>query len=58
MFVDGGDAFDEGEFDLHVGAGFGLHYVTQVGAIRLELANPVTDDDPSWRLHVAIGAEF
>lgn len=58
VFLDAGDAFDEGDFDLNVGAGFGIHYVTQVGAVRVELANPVTDDDPSWRLHVSVGAEF
>ncbi|MEP4148231.1 MAG: autotransporter assembly complex family protein [Halioglobus sp.] len=58
IFVDAGDAFDEGEFDANVGAGFGVHYVTQIGAIRLDIANPVTDDDPSWRFHLAIGAEF
>lgn len=58
LFVDAGDAFDEGNFDLNVGAGFGIHYVTQVGAIRLELANPVTEDNPTWRVHLAVGAEF
>lgn len=58
LFVDAGDAFDEGEFDANVGAGFGVHYVTQIGAIRLDLANPLTDDDPSWRVHLSIGAEF
>lgn len=58
IFVDAGDAFDEGDFDANVGAGFGVHYVTQIGAIRLDIANPVTDDDPSWRFHLAIGAEF
>jgi translocation and assembly module TamA len=58
LFVDAGDAFDEGEFEANVGVGFGVHFVTQVGAIRLDLANPVTDDDPSWRFHLAIGAEF
>ncbi|MBT5007124.1 MAG: outer membrane protein assembly factor [Halieaceae bacterium] len=58
VFVDAGDAFDEGDFEGNVGAGFGVHYVTQVGAIRLDIANPVTDDDPSWRIHLAIGAEF
>jgi translocation and assembly module TamA len=58
VFVDAGDAFDEGEFDLNVGAGFGVHYVTQIGAIRLELANPVTKDNPTWRFHLAVGAEF
>jgi translocation and assembly module TamA len=58
VFVDGGDAFDEGEFDWNYAAGFGVHYLTQVGAIRLELANPISEDDPSWRFHLAIGAEF
>ena len=58
LFVDGGDAFDEGNFDMNVGAGFGIHYVTAVGAIRLDIANPVTDDDPKWRFHLAVGAEF
>ncbi len=57
-FVDAGDAFDEGEFDGHYGAGFGVHYMSPVGAIRLELASDLSEDDPSWRLHVNIGAEF
>ena len=58
LFVDAGDAFDRGEFDAKVGAGFGVHYVTPVGAVRVELANSVSEDDPSWRLVFAIGAEF
>jgi len=29
-----------------------------VGAIRVELANPLSKDNPSWRFHLAIGAEF
>ncbi len=58
LFVDGGDAFDKGEFDVKVGAGFGIHYITPVGPVRVELANSVSEDDPSWRLIFAIGAEF
>lgn len=58
LFVDAGDAFDEGDFEANVGAGFGVHYVTPIGAIRLDLANPVTDDNPDWRFHLSIGAEF
>ena len=58
LFVDAGDAFDKGEFDAKVGAGFGVHYVTPVGAVRVELANSVSEDNPSWRLVFAIGAEF
>lgn len=58
LFVDAGDAFDEGEFDAHYGAGFGVHYMSPVGAIRLELANNLSEEDPSWRMHLNIGAEF
>ena len=58
LFVDAGDAFDEGEFDVNVGVGFGVHYLTPVGAIKIEVANSVSDDNPSWRLHINIGAEF
>src|SRR5690606_22446441 len=58
LFVDGGDAFDEGDFDAKVGAGFGVHYITPVGAVRVELANSVSEDNPDWYFHLTIGAEF
>jgi translocation and assembly module TamA len=58
VFADGGDAFDEDDFDFNYSAGVGVHFVTLVGAIRLELAYPLSKDDPSWRFHFAIGAEF
>ena len=58
LFADGGDAFDESEFDLNYAAGFGVHYMTPVGAIKLELANSLSEDNPSWRIHVNVGAEF
>ena len=49
---------DEGEFDANYAAGFGVHYMTPVGAIKLELANSISEDNPSWRIHVNVGAEF
>ena len=58
VFFDAGDAFDEGDFDANFGVGVGVHYMTPVGAVKLELANPVGDDNPAWRFHVNIGAEF
>lgn len=58
LFVDGGDAFDDGEFDLNYGAGFGVHYITPVGAVRIEFANSLSDDNPDWQLHLTVGAEF
>ncbi|RLA60324.1 MAG: outer membrane protein assembly factor [Gammaproteobacteria bacterium] len=58
VFSDVGDAFDEGEFDLNYSAGFGIHYITPVGAIRVEMANSLSDKNPEWYLHLTIGAEF
>ncbi|WOJ95671.1 autotransporter assembly complex family protein [Congregibacter brevis] len=58
LFVDAGDAFDSGDFETNVGVGLGIHYLSPVGALRLELANPVSESGGSWRVHVNIGAEF
>ncbi len=58
LFIDAGDAFDEGDFDVNYGTGVGVHYLTPVGAIRLEMAYPLSEDDPAWRFHLAVGAEF
>ncbi|MEQ9396707.1 autotransporter assembly complex protein TamA [Haliea sp.] len=58
VFIDAGDAFDEGEFDASYAAGFGVHYMTPVGAIKLELARSLSEDNPGWRVHINIGAEF
>tara|TARA_R110002049_G_scaffold9894_8_gene49395 strand:+ start:4648 stop:6423 length:1776 start_codon:yes stop_codon:yes gene_type:complete len=58
LYVDGGDAFDESHFDAKIGAGFGIHYMTPVGAVRFELANSVSEKNPDWYFHLAIGAEF
>ncbi|MEL7047040.1 MAG: BamA/TamA family outer membrane protein, partial [Pseudomonadota bacterium] len=57
-FVDAGDAFVESDFELNIGVGFGIHYLSPVGALRLEVADPVTSDDRDWRVHINIGAEF
>jgi translocation and assembly module TamA len=58
VFVDAGDAFDSTDFKVNVGPGFGVHYMSPVGAVRVEVANSASDDDPSWRLVLNIGAEF
>ncbi|GAB3276751.1 autotransporter assembly complex family protein [Parahaliea aestuarii] len=58
VFVDAGDAFDAEQFDANVGVGVGLHYLTPVGAVKLEVANSVSEDDPDWRFIINIGAEF
>lgn len=58
LFADAGDAFNDGDFELNYALGFGVHYVSPVGAVRLDIANPLSEDSPSWRIHLAIGVEF
>jgi translocation and assembly module TamA len=58
LFSDFGDAFDTGEFEGHYSVGFGVHYLTVVGAIKAQVAYPLSDDNPAWRFHLDIGAQF
>ena len=58
VFVDAGNAFNAGDFDPVAGAGFGVHWVSPVGAIRIDLANTVSEESSTWRVHIALGAEF
>jgi translocation and assembly module TamA len=58
FFVDGGNAFNGDHFNAVVGAGFGVHYVSPVGAVRVDLGNPVSEDAGDWRVHITMGAEF
>lgn len=59
-FVDAGDAFQPGEFDLNVGAGLGVRWRSPLGMVRIDLAravrSPVRDD--TWRLHLVIGPDL
>jgi translocation and assembly module TamA len=58
VFVDGGNAFNGGHLNPVVGAGVGVHYVSPVGAIRIDLANAVSENSDTWRIHITMGAEF
>lgn len=59
VFVDGGDAFRSGEFDLNIGAGFGLRWRSPVGMLRLDIAKPVSSDLADViRLHISIGPDL
>lgn len=58
LFVDAGDAFEENRFELNTGIGVGLHYMSPIGALRLELANGRNETGDQWRMHINIGAEL
>jgi translocation and assembly module TamA len=59
VFVDAGDAFRTGEFDLNIGAGIGVRWRSPVGVVRLDVAKPVSSDlGDSIRFHVTIGPDL
>ena len=59
LFYDAGNAFnDTSSIKLHQGAGFGLHYLTAIGAINLSLARQISVPDPHFRIHFTIGFQL
>ncbi len=58
-FVDAGNAFDpDYDSDVEYGAGVGVRWRSPVGPIRVDIAYPLTADDPEWRLHVVVGPDL
>jgi len=58
-FVDSGNAFNKlDDFDLKTGVGLGVRWRSPIGMVRVDVAYPISDDSPSPRLHLGIGADF
>ena len=59
MFVDGGDAFKTGEFDMNIGAGVGVRWRSPVGIVRVDVAKPVSSKlAHAIRLHISVGPDL
>ena len=58
VFFDIGNTIDDLDDDLERGAGFGLRWRSPVGPVRIDLANAISSDDKSWRLHINIGPDL
>jgi|GEM_PF-4614090 len=60
MFTDFGQVFDDRRTeDWKVGAGLGIRGYTPVGMAKLDMAWPVSEQDPSnWRLHFSLGFDL
>lgn len=58
LFSDGGSVTNKGEFEPVYSIGSGLHYLSPVGAVKLDFAYGIDDDDKNWRIHINIGAEL
>ena len=55
-FVDAGNAFDDLDaYDPRIGVGFGVHWSSPVGPIRLDLAWGVSESDTPFQLHFSLG---
>jgi len=59
VWVDGGDAFRTGEFNMNVGAGFGVRWRSPVGVVRVDIGKPVvTRLADSVRFHISVGPDL
>ena len=58
VFSDGGSAANKGEFEPVYSLGSGLHYLSPVGAVKVDIAYGIDDNDKNWRIHISLGAEL
>lgn len=59
-FTDFGNAFDDLDKTLEpaYSIGVGAHWLSPVGAIKIDVGYGVSEEDPPWRLHISMGAEL
>lgn len=58
VFADTGNAFNDwGQPDLHTGIGAGVHWLSPVGPIRLQLAHAL-DEPGGFRIHLTMGPDL
>jgi translocation and assembly module TamA len=55
-FVDGGNAWDTGNFEPVFGIGGGVRFRTPIGPVRADVA--YGEDVDSWRVHFSVGFVF
>jgi translocation and assembly module TamA len=58
LFTDGGSVNNTDKLDFVYSIGTGIHYISPIGPIRFAFGYPISEDNPSWRLHFSIGAEL
>ncbi|WP_422135685.1 MULTISPECIES: autotransporter assembly complex protein TamA [unclassified Endozoicomonas] len=58
VFVDYGTATNDYRDDWKTGAGFGIRWITPLGALRLDLAFAVSEPGTPYRLHFSMGPEI
>jgi translocation and assembly module TamA len=59
VFYDAGNAFNSfSHIRLFQGVGIGARYYSRVGAIKVDVARRIGVENPGFRLHFTVGAEF
>ncbi len=60
-FVDAGNAFDTEQFEPAVSVGGGIHWISPIGPIKLDVGvglKETTTIDRSWRIHLTMGTDL
>jgi translocation and assembly module TamA len=57
-FVDAGNAFNDLEAGIEAGFGVGLRWLSPIGMVRFDIAQPITDGGDGFRLHFTFGPEM
>ncbi|MBR9726946.1 autotransporter assembly complex family protein [Shewanella intestini] len=60
-FIDAGNAFDKDQFEPIVSVGGGLHWISPIGPIKLDVGVGLNDTETvarSWRIHLTMGADL
>ncbi|WP_258868264.1 autotransporter assembly complex family protein [Alkalilimnicola ehrlichii] len=58
LFADGGNAMMSFDEEFKVGTGFGLHWVSPVGPVRLDFAWALREERVPLRLHLSLGTQL
>ncbi|WP_257281574.1 MULTISPECIES: autotransporter assembly complex family protein [unclassified Endozoicomonas] len=58
VFVDHGTATNDYRDDWKTGAGFGIRWITPLGALRFDVAFAVSEPDTPYKLHFTMGPEI
>lgn len=58
VFLDAGNAFTDFQGDVMVGTGFGVHWISPVGLIRIDAGFGLDKEGSPFRLHLGIGPDF
>jgi len=57
-FIDVGNAYSDSAATAKIGAGFGFHYYSPIGPIKVDIAHGFDDPGDAIRLHLSIGPEL